>query len=360
VDNHNIKNQKLMAIKTKQEIKLKEAEMEGGYLVEVSATSVGRYLQNKPPKEITSVNRYLAKQILELKNTPIATGVKKYLMKRSLVLKDSSASRVSKYIVKQHAKGNNTRSSSSVSKYIFKKLLEAREKAPKTGVAKYLAKIEASKKKADALALIERYQTQEAAEAKIKAEIEAQKTEVLDQHEDQSASEVSGSSVSQYLGGKKDVAVSGVARYLANQIVRNKNKASSSSVDKYLKRQILSQKLEQNKSSVERYLKSRTGSGEKQTTRTSVSKYLTKKKILGSFPGSSSVSKYLARKSALATKLKLLSSGGNSQSLEGQLILANETSSNTGTGVEKYLDKRHKSTTKIPKMSGVEKYLRSK
>ncbi len=350
-----------MAIKTKQVLKSKQAEMEGGYLVEVSATSVGRYLQNNPPKEVTSVNRYLAKQILELKNSPIATGVKKYLMKQALTSKKSSTSRVSHYIAKQHVKGKNTRSSSSVSKYIFKKLLEAREKAPKTGVEKYLAKIEANIKKAEALALIEKYQAEEAKAAKLKAENEAQKSEISDRHDEKNDSEVSGSSVSQYLGGKKDRVATGVAKYLANQIVLQKNKPPVSSVQKYLKKQILSQKLDQNKSSVEHYLENRAGSNQKLVPKTSVSKYLTKKSILGGgFPRSSGVSKYLVRKSALATKLKILSGEGDSQSLEGQLILANETSSGMGTGVEKYLEKQHKSAAKTPKMSKVEKYLRSK
>lgn len=351
-----------MAIKTKQEIKSKEAEMEGGYLIEVSATSVGRYLQNKPPKETTSVNRYLAKQILELKNTPIASGVKKYLMKRSLTPGRRSSSRVAQYIVKQNVNEQKRRPSSSVSKYLFKKLLEAREKAPKTGVEKYLSKIEKDLKKAEALALVAKYQAQEAEAARLAAEkIAQQPTELQEEHDEIPENNVQLSGVSQYLGEKKEKTASGVAKYLANKIILDKSRPARSSVDKYLKKQILSQKLEQKKSSVERYLENKVGSGQQQTAGTSVSKYMTKKKILGGvFPRASSVSKYLVRKSALAAKIKLLSSEGNSQSIEGQLILANEVSSNAGTGVEKYLDKRHNSTTKTPKLSGVEKYLRSK
>ncbi|MEQ1558307.1 MAG: hypothetical protein ABL933_05130 [Methyloglobulus sp.] len=367
------KVQEIQGEKPKQLPAVIKADMAGltgvaKYLISVPlVTGVAKYLKKNDNQPISSVQKYVLKQMIAERNAPSVTGVAKYLDKAG--------------------KQIPARKKSGVDRYITKQELASRSIVTLTGVARYEAEQTLIEKRQAAAAMIKKYRDEEdaAREAKNIAQATSLASADVSTQNGEAIEAVSATRVGRYLQEQNKLAksqpkVTGVCRYLAKQIILESQKPTLSKVEKYLRGQAVTLKKKPNLTGVARYLsKQHTEVTPKAKTKllpaSGVARYLqtqsigdSKKTVL------SGVAKYMEKladldvsdKNILAIAIEAEIDEANDhiptavveECLEGEFIPAHSFPSLSG--VEKYLDKQTVREENVVEevLTGVSRYLK--
>jgi hypothetical protein len=356
-----------------------------------AVTGVTKYLKNHPELPATGVAKYVVKQSMLAKDTPVLTGVAKYVSKN---LKDASpATRVDRYLASQALLEKSRPVLTGVAKYINKQASTASNVMLLTGVAKYQAEQDLLAKKEAAAVMIAKYLAAEASAANAKAANEtAQDVAVEPVAEVLAATGLGRYLQAQAKLAEKKAPVSGVAKYLARQIIVESQKPALTRVAKYLSKQQQTKKPKPVISSVARYLEGQVAASTNKPALSGVSKYLSRQAILEkNKPQLSGVAKYLTAQSVVEkpvagivesagaildvvmqssvakylerqAQLALEALAAAEESLVGEYIPANEVEESfvaakeAISGVSRYIEKKLK-VEEWEKLTGVQKYL---
>ncbi len=319
-------------------------------------TGVAKYVKKAEKQHMSGVSKYVLRQSLAKKNTPITSGVAKYIAKSTVT---------------------NQPRKSSVDNYLAAQERLVRNSVPFTGVARYEATQTLIERKKLAAELIEKYRIAE--QDAVKA---AQVAAVL-------AYEVSSASSNhEQMSELEDKASTRVGRYLKEQEANGKSARQATTVSKYIARQIVIESQKPAKSKVEKYLQEQSIVERKKPKLTGVTKYLSKQpntpkaikpveklvesgvarylcaqeELEKSKPVLSGVSKYIAKQVHSDIKsIPLIDNSVIEKCLEGEFIPASEYVPPVTTGVSRYLEKQEevvvvaKETKSI--VTGVSRYL---